>query len=161
MGKSSPLFLGDTISQQISWSFGFYNLSAPSAKMFPELSEQPLYCSCSPWGQAPHDQLLLAFWPVVVFSGLHLTRKTSLMRDKYSSDAVMLFRQTMLLQELQTNNKTPPAMGKIPFELLARGIQEISLNTISYCCCPLLPLEIEGETLLLKTPYTLEVGHRR
>lgn len=52
-------------------------------------------------------------------------------------------------------------MGKTPFELLARGTQEISLNTISYCCCPLLPLEIEGETLLLKTLYTLEVGHKR
>lgn len=50
---------------------------------------------------------------------------------------------------------------KTPFELLARGIQEISLKSISYCLCPLLPLEIEGKTLLLETLCTLEAGHRR
>lgn len=32
---TQPL-LGETVAQQTSWYFGFYNLSAPSSQVFPE-----------------------------------------------------------------------------------------------------------------------------
>lgn len=64
MNVSSLLFLGNTISQQTSYFFGYHNLSSPSSMRFCVPQAPRLSCKPISW--------ISAWWPLVIFcSSLH------------------------------------------------------------------------------------------
>lgn len=69
LGKVSSSFLGDRLSQQVSWAPGHLQ-SIFSSVMFPDPSMQELYCKCNDWVLAPQGQLFCAFWPVLGFCNI-------------------------------------------------------------------------------------------
>jgi hypothetical protein len=59
-----------------------------------------------------------------------------------------------------SNKKHSTMEEKSPPVLLDKGAQETHPNTMGYCHCPSLPPELGSKALLLKTPYTSNIGLR-